>query len=165
MNNITMSFQDYRRRSIAEVLTKQNTIGIMQLLQLILLCLPFTLAHKPKRPCLTASTASALLTRFFTTWSTTDTSAIPSLAVDLVTSDFTFEDETINFGVGPCVAPPEGPLILNRDAFIALLKLRQADSLITEEKYDVLDTVVECEKIAVRWQASGKAIGYAIPNM
>ena len=90
---------------------------------------------------------------------------MPALAADAVTEDFTYTDETLNFGVGPCVAPPEGPLVFSRNDFIGLLSITIGEATLMDEKFEVLDTVIECEKLAVRWLGSGKAVGNVLPNM
>jgi hypothetical protein len=115
--------------------------------------------------CLAPTAASDIITRYFAARTATDLAAIPSLVTNLVTENFTYTDETLNFSVGPCVAPPEGPVVFNREIFIGFLTLVKGESTITEENFEVLDTIIECEKIAVRWQGSGKAIGKVLPNM
>ena len=140
----------------------------MQMLTSIMcLVLPLASAHQGggKKVCLTSTTATDLLTRYFAAWTSPDAASVPSLAANAVTSDFTYTDETLNFGVGPCVAPPEGPLVFSRDDFVGLLQITIGEATITDEKFEVLDVVVECEKLAVRWLGSGKAVGNVLPNM
>jgi len=132
---------------------------------LILPLLPFALAHKGKRPCLNADTAADFVGRFFAAWTAADVSQVPALAANAVTEDFTYTDETLNFAVGPCIAPPEGPIAASLKDFITLISLTIADADIYDEAFEVIDTVISCDKLAVRWQGTGKALGSGVrPN-
>lgn len=137
----------------------------MLCLLLVIYVLPLAQAHKYKRPCLYEDSVVALLTRYFAAWTATDASAVPALVADVVTEDFTYTDETINFGVGACVAPPEGPIVHSREEFAGFLAVLIGEATIYDEAFEVLDTVIECEKVAVRWQGTGKAVGNVLPNV
>lgn len=84
-------------------------------------------------------------------------------AASLVTDDFTLTDETINFGVGACFLPPEGPYVFNKAGLITNLAIRVAEAITTNLKYTTLLLVHDCENIAVRWQGEAIAVGH-IPN-
>jgi hypothetical protein len=134
---------------------------------LVFLCLlSAVLGHRPSRkPCLNADSVADLLDRWFAAWTSPDPTAVAALAANVVTEDFTYTDETLNFGVGACVAPPEGPIVFSRNDFAGLLAITVAEATITGEAFEVLDTVIECEKVAFRWLGTGKAVGNVLPNV
>ena len=134
---------------------------------LTLLCvLPAAFAHwPPKKPCLNADSVAGVLNRWYAAWTATDAAAAAALVPALVTEDFTYTDETINFGVGACVAPPEGPIVFGRNDFAVYLAIVLGESTIYDVHYEVLDTVIECEKFAFRWLGTVKAVGNVIPNV
>jgi hypothetical protein len=90
---------------------------------------------------------------------------VPALVADVVTEDFTYTGETINFDLGPCIAPPEGPIVHSRDEFAGLIAITISRATIVDVAFEFLDTVIECNKIAVRWLGTGKAVGNVLPNV
>jgi hypothetical protein len=118
-----------------------------------------TAAHGKKRHCLRDADATSLSNRWLAMNAALDVTA----AASLITDDFSIEDETINFGVGACVLPPEGPYATSKAAFIANLNIRMAEALVTDQSYTPLLVVHDCEHISVRWQGMATAKGN-IPN-
>jgi hypothetical protein len=108
---------------------------------------------------------AGLLDRWFAAWTASNAAAVPGLVANVVTEDFTYTDETLNFGVGACVAPPEGPIVFSANDFAGLLAITMAEATIMDESFEVLDTVIECEKVAFRWLGTGKAVGNVLPNV
>jgi hypothetical protein len=117
-------------------------------------------AHGKKKHCLKDSDAKSLSDRWLALNAALDLTA----AAAIVTDDFTLEDETINFGVGACVLPPEGPYVFNKAGLIANFNIRIGESLVTNQSFTPLLVVHDCENIAIRWQGMAYAKGN-IPNM
>jgi hypothetical protein len=133
---------------------------------LFLLCFfPMLIStHGYHKVCLTDVTTTTLLTKWFALFTGTDPTQFDSLTSAILTDDFTYEDETLNFAVGLCFAKAEGPIAPSRAIFVDVLQERLAESVTVGEKHEAVDTVRSCDKIAVRVQSSASAKGNT-PNM
>lgn len=120
-------------------------------------------SHSHHKPCLTDVAATTLITKWFTLFTSADSSQFGALTSAVLTDDFTYEDETLNFAIGLCFVKAEGPIAPSRAIFVEILKARLADSGTVDEKHEALDTVRSCNKIAVRVQNSASTRGN-IPN-
>lgn len=84
-------------------------------------------------------------------------------AAALVTDGITVDDETINFDVGTCVLPPEGPYISGKQSLIANFAIRLGEAIVNGQKYIPLLISHDCVNIAIRWQGVATAKGN-LPN-
>lgn len=118
------------------------------------------------KKCLTETEACSLVETWYSIFSSRDFGYVESTVTELVTDDFTAEDETINFGVGPCVLPPEGPYATGKEAFLFSLQLRLAEvsAEFKDETYETIRMVHDCNTVAFRWQLSATALGIN-PNL
>jgi hypothetical protein len=126
---------------------------------------PFTSPHRGgnKHQCLTPSEVNNLISSYFAVFTSTNPPDFPALVAALFTPDITWLDETVNFGLGPCIVGPEDPSITSYESFVTSLNFRLAISTIKDEHYDAYWVVHDCENISVRWQGTAKAKGN-IPN-
>lgn len=76
---------------------------------------------------------------------------ITKLVNDFATDSVTREDETINFGLGPCVIGPDGPYAPNKQVWLLTLQARLAETTIENESYQTLWMVHDCNNITFRW--------------
>jgi len=145
----------------------------------LLSCLGSAWDHGHHQHCLTDEDATDLMNKYYSIWSSRDLTAVTQIVNDLVTDNFTREDETLklvpvflfsivlftneyfSFGLGPCVIGPEGPYAPNKQVFLLTLAARLAETTIANEAYETLWMVHDCESIAFRWQASAVAIANA----
>ena len=97
-------------------------------------------------------------------WLSLNAALDKTAAAALVTDDVTVEDETINFGVGQCVLPPEGPYVFNKQGLLMNFDIRAQESTVNNQQYVALKIVHDCNSIAIRWQGTATAKG-GIPNM
>jgi hypothetical protein len=127
--------------------------------------LPFTLPHhgSGEHHCLSPAQVDKLISSYFGVFTSTNPPEFPALVAALFTPDITWSDETINFGLGPCLIGPEDPVITSHAAFVASLTIRLATSTINDEHYNAYWVVHDCENISMRWQGTAKAKGN-IPN-
>jgi hypothetical protein len=126
----------------------------------VLLCY-FSLAHGHQKHCLKDADATSLANRWLEMNAKLDT----SIAASLVTENFTLEDETINFGVGTCVLPPEGPYVFNKAGLITNLGIRVGEAIVLNQSYTPLLIVHDCEHISIRWQGQGFTKGNVVEQV
>ena len=114
------------------------------------------------KDCLNKHEAEDIVERWISQFEAKDAAVSASIADGLVSNDFTFEDETVNFFFGPCLLPIEGPYVTSKARFIESLGFRATTSILGPENFTPLDIVADCDSIAFRWRLESTALG--VPN-